>query len=479
MGKVWLVIMILASTLAGGAWSRSLTVAPSDLPALPEIDPSKFPRPIRDQVATAYADAVAHPQDAAANGALGMLIQASNKSDIKAEICFQRAHVLDPTSFRWTYYLGALQGARGKYKEATETLRGALRLDSRYLPAQLKLGEFLLASGNTSESRKLHEQIIVQFSDSAQAYYDLGRARQADGDPDGAIEAYRKASDLYPDFGSAHYALALAYSRKGKADLAKAEMALYEKNKYDIPGVNDPLLAALTALYINPESLIQSGNEYAKQGKLEQAVAEDEKALRIDPEFFKAHMNLISFYGRLHDFDKAEEHYRAAVRIDPINTESYYNHGLLLMQQGKYPGAEEAFRKTLELDPAHPAALTSLGFLLERKGKQQEAIDAYHRALLSKPDYRQAHFNLGRILVNQQKYTEGIEQLLATLTPVDENTSRYLYALGAAYGRAGDRQNALRYLREAQAQASAQGQTDLLAEIERDIQTVESELSHP
>lgn len=473
MSKLPLNILLLAVALAGGAWSSISTVKHLSLPALPVVVSSEFPLPIRDKVQKAYAAAVAHPSDAAANGALGMLLQSADKTDNRAEICYRRAHSLDPISFRWTYYLGALQIALGESTEAVGTLRQALRLDPGYLPAQLKLGESLLASGKPGEARKLYEEIILGHRDSAQAFYDLGRARQADGDPSGAIEAFRDACDLYPNFGSAHYALALAYRRQGKGEQSNTELALYEKNRYDIPGINDPLLAEIADLYVNPQSLVQSGIEFANQGKLEQAVAESEKALRVDPQFFKAHMNLISQYGRLHDFKKAEEHYRAAVRIDPKNPGSYYNYGLLLMQQAKYSGAEEEFRKVLDIDQVNADALTATGFLLERKGKQQEAIAAYQRAIGSKPEHRQAHFNLGRILVNQGNYQEGIEHLSKTLTPVDENTPVYLYALGAAYGRSGDRENALRYLREAQKQASARGQSKLLSDIEGDLRSVE------
>ena len=74
-----------------------------------------------------------------------------------------------------------------------------------------------------------------------------------------------------------------------------------------------------------------------------------------------------------------------------------------------------------------------------------------------------------------RKLVEGIEELSKTLTPVDENTPGYLYALGAAYGRAGDRTNALRYLHEAQQQASAHGQQKLLRDIEGDLRTLQQE----
>src|SRR5256885_1250343 len=102
-----------------------------------------------------------------------------------------------------------------------------------------------------------------------------------------------------------------------------------------------------------------------------------------------------------------------------------------------------SFRNTLEIDPRHAGAHNNLGYLLERQGKSAEAAAEYRKAIENKPGDRQAHFNLGRVLVNQRQYEEGIRELTKILEPEDENTPRYVYALGAALARSGDRTSAL------------------------------------
>src|SRR5205823_1139806 len=144
------------------------------------------------------------------------------------------------------------------------------------------------------------------------------------------------------------------------------------------------------------------------------------------------------------------EHHLAAIRLDPGSVESYYNYGVLLLTAEKYPEAESAFRKTIEIDPFYAGAHNNLGYLFERQGKSSEAMAEYRKAIENKPSDRQAHFNLGRVLVNQRQYDEGIRELQKTIVPPeDENTPRYVYALGAALARSGDRENALRYLHQA------------------------------
>jgi len=146
---------------------------------------------------------------------------------------------------------------------------------------------------------------------------------------------------------------------------------------------------------------------------------------------------------------------------------------VLLLSVEKYQQAENAFRKTIEIDPFQAGAHNNLGFLLERQGRLLEAVAEYRRAIENKPNDRQAHFNLGRVLVNLGKYQEGIQELEKTIEPEDENTPRYIYALGAAFARSGDRQNGLRYIRRARESALALGQSGLVDSIERDLRTLE------
>ena len=95
-------------------------------------------------------------------------------------------------------------------------------------------------------------------------------------------------------------------------------------------------------------------------------------------------------------------------------------------------------------------------------------------AVGDKPDFPQAHFNLGRLLVNRGEYNCAIEELLKTLSATDEEAKpTYLYAVGAAYTRAGDRDNGLRYLLKAREQAASRGQSSLLNSIDRDVRTLQ------
>jgi len=443
------------------------------VPELPGLILNNFSPGIREQIEEAYSYASSHATDATASGRLGMVLQTYGLLQ-EATVCYRRAVQLEPNAFPWVYYLAAAEGDQGHCDGAMSMLRLALRIDPDYVPAKLRLASCLFASADWDASGKLYAEIVEQHPDNADAYYGLGRVRAARRDLPGASDAYRRATELFPDFGAAHYALALTYRMLGKTDQVEEQLRLFEKNKTGVPPLGDPLLAELHALNRSATNQVQFGTELERQGKLEEAAAAHEKALEIDPELVQAHINLIKLYGQLGQFEKAEEHYRAAVRITPGSAESYYNYGVLLLSAEKYQQAEDAFRKTIEINPFYSGAHNNLGFLLEHRSDLSEAEAEYRKAIANKPSDRQAHFNLGRILVNQKKFQEGIQELEKTIEPEDENTPRYLYALGAAFARSGDLQNARRYIRQARDAAAARGQSALLASIERDLHTLEA-----
>ncbi len=467
--------LALACAGCSSTWLRR---APA-LPPLPEVSAEKFLPAVRVQVEKALDHARANPGDAAANGRLGMVLQAHDQFGAAA-VCYRRAHLLDSSSFEWLYYLGLTQAELGNNAEAAATLEQAVRRKPDYLPARLKLAEKLMAAGKAGESEKLYEKIAAQHGDSAAARYGLGRVRAARGDTAGAAESYQRAVELFPTYGASHYALAQSLRRLGQQEQARQHLALYEKHKDSVPPAGDTAMAAVRELAAGAVIYIRQGVEAEQAGRLEEAAAAHEKAIEVDPNLVQAHVNLISLYGRLGRPEKAEEHYRAAARLNPNQSDLHYNYGVLVFGQGRLREAAEAFDETLRINPFHAEAHNNLGYLREQQGRAGEAVAHYRKAIENRPDYRLAHFHLGRVLVNRRNFKEGIEHLQKTLTspggaPVsdDESTPGFLYALASAYARSGDRASALPYARKAREQAAARGQTQLLAAIERDLRLLE------
>ena len=465
--------LVVALSLFAGA-----AAAGEPLPPLPKLPLETYEQDIREPIAKAYQDVQREPRDPARNGTLGMLLYANEQYE-PAEACFERAQVLDPADARWPYYLGKTLSNLSRHERAVASAQEALRRRPGYLPARLLLAKSLLDAGQTDESRALYEALVREHPEAAEGHYGLGRIDAGRGENTSAVEHLRKACDLFPGFGAAHFALARAYRDLGEKETAQEELALYQKDKLGWPTVPDPFMDALVTLKTGAGARLQKGIQLAEAGQLQAAAEEHEAALLADPKLLPAHVNLIRLYGSLGRPEKAEEHYRAAIALDPNLAEIYYNYGVLLAGQGKYAEAAEAFRRALELKPAYAQAHNNYAYLLMTSGKLEEAAQHYRAAIESQPDFRAAHFNLGRILVQQGNVVDAIDHFRQTLTPEDEETPRCTYALGAAYARVGNRALALKYMQEAQEKATARGQTDLVNSIERDLRRLTGTTSPP
>lgn len=463
----------MLAILVFSIWSLGIGLGASRLPDLPQLSLENFAPPIRQEIQKAYEAVRSNPMDATANGRLGMLLHAYQQNEA-ATVCFERARALDSKEFKWFYYLGTVQAASGNHSEAVFTLREGLSQKPDYLPAQLKLAESLLGSGQTEESGQTYASILKKSPESALAHYGMGRVRSARGELASAVDHYGKACATTQNFGAAHYALALAYRDLGETAKAREHLLLYQKDKLGWPSLDDPLLDAVKQLHTGAQHYLKQGVSLEAAGHIAQAAAEHERALEIDPKLEQAHINLISLYGRLGEPAKAEMHYKTLLAVNPNLAEAHYNFGVLLTGQSRHKEASDAFRKALEISPFYAEAHNNYAFLLLNEGRLEEAERHFRAALDNKPNYRLAHFHLGRILLHQNKTDEAIKHFQQTLGPdEDDSTPGYFYALGAAYARLGNRQSALEYIRQAQRRAAALGQRQLLGSIERDLRILE------
>ena len=450
--------------------SRATAAEQRGLPSLP-VD--ALPAAARERVAAAHQRATAEPTSAEASGSVAMLLHSYDQFD-QAEAWYRRAAALDGAAFDWPYLLGVVQAERGLQEDAVRWLRDAVQKRPHDVPARLRLADLLLARGDLDASAALYEELLREQPDLPQAHHGAGRIEAARGRPAAAVDHFRRATDLFAGYAAAYYALGLAYRDLARTDEARAALQLYEAHRLEAPPLDDPALTRVRQLKTGPLARLAEGVRLGKDGDLEGARREHEAALEADPSLAQAHANLISIYGRLGRPDKAEEHYQAAVALSPGLAEAHYDYGVLLVGQRRTREAAQAFERALAINPNYAAAHNNLGNMLEAEGRAVEAEAHYRAAIANDPTFRLARFNLGRALVAQHKPAEAVAELEKTLVPEDDETPRYLYALAAAWVRAGDRAKGLRYGRQAQEKAAARGQTELAATIGRDLRSLES-----
>jgi tetratricopeptide (TPR) repeat protein len=134
-----------------------------------------------------------------------------------------------------------------------------------------------------------------------------------------------------------------------------------------------------------------------RTAEADSAVAE---ALRLQPDFYEAYMQL--GYVRMHQgrFGEAGAALREAVRFQPDSCMAQYNLATFLASQGKLAEAVGPFREAVRLrpEPAYAFASCQLGDVLSKLGEWSQAADAYREALRRQPEFAQAHCDLGQAL---------------------------------------------------------------------------------
>lgn len=472
----------LLALCLGVAVSPAASSPADQIPGLPPLIPAKLEKlgpEGRKAIEEAHQAVQAHPHEATVNGKLGMVLDAHDLLE-DAETCYRRAALLEPSSFRWKYYLASILMRLGNVEDASAMLRVALPLDPGYLPAQLRMGEFLLASGKWQEAEQVFREVMAEHPERPEAYYGLGRVQAVRNDLAAAVAHFRKTLEIAPHYGAVHYALAQTYKRQGKMEEAVEHLKLYEQNRRGERRTADPLIDEVQALRPNPADDLRKGMELARQGKLAEGAALIENLLQSHPRLVDAHVELIALYAQLGQFAKGEEHYLAAKRLDPNHPGSFFNQGVLLARQGSFARAEREFRRVLEINPAYPKAHAHLAFALEAQNRWSEAAAVFQQALEIDPDDFQAHFGLGRVYVKQENYRDGLPHLARAAETNDEDSRpAYLYALGAAWARSGDVKKGIDYLHQAREKALARVQHELVRNIDQDLRTLEAARPSP
>jgi tetratricopeptide (TPR) repeat protein len=437
-------------------------------PSLPTLPFDTYPAAMREAVQRAHREASARPDDAAITGSLGRLLHAWEQWDA-AHQAYVRAQALAPRVFDWHYLDAVVLQRLARHHEAAARLEAALALSPGSVPAQVRLAEALFEAGRLDESRGLSERLRGEPAAEPVANFGLGRISAAAGRHDDAVVAFRRAIALFPEFGAAHYALALSLRALGRRDEAQQSLAAQARYGAAWPGVPDPLLDGVATLREDGAALLRRGLKLADAGDLPGAIAAYEDALLRDPSLGVAHANLLRLYGRSRKWDKAEAHYRAALSAGADVAEAHYDYGVLLGLQERWEDAALAYHRALAVNPLYAEALVNLGQLQERDRHFEQALEHYRRAAAARPTFRLARFNAGRMLLALGRTREAIAELDGLVPPKDAEAPRYMFALSVAHVRAGQRELGLKWAEEARALAVELGQADLAAAIERDL----------
>ena len=177
-----------------------------------------------------------------------------------------------------------------------------------------------------------------------------------------AIQHYRAAIALKPDYAGAYYNMGLVYARDLK--------------------------------------------QYTK------GIAAFKKAIALKPDEADAYVNMGNAYGDLGQHTEAIAAYKKAIAIKPDYAEAYYNMGIAYRELKRYTDAIAAYKKAIAIKPDDPRAYNNMGVAYHYFGKYAEAVAAYKKAIAIKPDFANAYYNMGLVYEKLAYASDGRQRII-------------------------------------------------------------------
>lgn len=243
----------------------------------------------------------------------------------------------------------------------------------------LNYGAGLQISGRFQEALDVWRKAEKLNPEYAEIHYDIGVALLSLGDKVGARNAFTKSIECRADFSKAHYNKAFVNQQLGNL----TEAGEGYKKAVELDG----------KYCLNSLGL---GTWRYRQGDVDGAIEDFKKAIELHPRFQEAYSSLGgSWYvkslsspeSKAKCLSEALFASRKAVVLNPGDGGSYATISLALTEQGEFDAALRASEMAIYLKPDEPMAHRARALALSQQGNLVEATTALERAMtLCPPD---------------------------------------------------------------------------------------------
>jgi tetratricopeptide (TPR) repeat protein len=131
---------------------------------------------------------------------------------------------------------------------------------------------------------------------------------------------------------------------------------------------------------------ISRGVSCFKKGQIEDAIADFDKAIGLDPEKAVAYFARGSAYYELDQFDNAISDYNKAIELNPQFAAAYQNRGYFYHSKNEYIKAISDYNKALEFNPENADVYFLRGLVYSSKGKIKKARSEFDKVIALNPE---------------------------------------------------------------------------------------------
>ncbi len=236
----------------------------------------------------------------------------------------------------------------------------------------------------------------------------LYQSRVTSSDLKKAIDFYKRAVEIDPNF-------ALAYA--GMADTYRTlAVTTYMPSKVVVP------LAKASAM----------------------------RAVELNDKIAETHVTLGWVLWYDWNWKSAEEQLKTAISIAPNNSKAHMAYAHFLSCTGRHNEAIAEGARARELDPTALITMTMEGQFLSFAGKDSEAMERLKKTIEIDPHFWVAYNAIARVYIHQGNFDEAIV-MLTKAKELSRGSSEPVFQLGYALAKSGQRQKALDVINEMKA----------------------------
>lgn len=304
------------------------------------------------------------------------------------------------------YFLGIIFASRNEIGKAVKCFNRSLQINPNYKNAKIKLAilycreekfdaalEELEGAGRLDPDDKNLKGTILTMRDivAKPSYYREKKSEALDqilgGDKSlmEAIKEINKHLDIMPTFSEMLSFIKIK-------EFSKEDTSLWETF---IPLVKDYLKQHPTY----PDLHNTLGTLYLRLNRTKQAEKVFHEAIRLNPEYVQARINLCKTLKNLGKFQEALRHGEYLLSKKVSYPDVYYTMGEIYFSLSRYDEALHEAKRALELGPQYPHANFLAAQSYEKLGQVKEAIQEYKKCLESHSDdqfYARAKEGLNR-----------------------------------------------------------------------------------
>nr|WP_240901064.1 XrtA/PEP-CTERM system TPR-repeat protein PrsT [Thioalkalivibrio sp. XN8] len=328
---------------------------------------------------------------------------------------------------------GAASLTLGQTVQAEQHLERAIASDPNNLAARKLLAQTRLGLQSPERALEALDPVLGESGGGDRSVAALaGMASVQAGDPDAAVDIFRRRLEADPGDDETRVMLAVSLMSAGRTDEALVELGRVEAGE----GV-----ARQRADLVGIAAHLQGGDLPAARTLAAEvaAAAPDNAAL------YGALGALFQNAGQL---DEAAAYFEEALGVAPDNAAAAFNLGRVRAAQGRLDDAVAQFERILAQQPRNAAALSALAQIDWAQGRRDEAIDRLEQARAADPADGGSRFILTQYLVATGRAADAVAvaREAAELAP---NAAPTVNALGVTLLETGQPREALEQFRRA------------------------------